>query len=1051
MEYNENGIFLYGDLPKFDDLDYYLDYNNLSLETFDLIKYIKNENKLIFYSDQTTKKLNLKISFEIMKYFYRHKTFCEFYYIDICKDGKKFLKSLVRRLKNLKNIESEDSEDEDEDEEESIEPRKACFILINNCTSQDLIDINIYSILNANSSFIIIYDNDKGTINAEQKGLLKESIFEQNKKDISSTDNKKFDESTSKNTGIKSEPERLAQSNIKSYIYIDEKMNQYDASTDKQKNTININTTLTYQKPVFKEPLSYNDFDIIEESGKGYFSSVKKAIYKLDGNIYVIKSYSKVNATKERELNYYREKAILYDLTKRNNPTIVELYADFEDNFTCNLVMEYVEGATLKNFRKANNIKGYVSQKEVINILTQILKTLEFLHDECHIIHRDINPNNIMVQKNGNIKLLDFGISAYFKNSNEKLVYNKSFKGNINYVAPEILLFGSSSNYDYKVDIFSLGFTMYNFMNPSNNEIDNLPQLTKKNGGNFIRVDQYLESNEYDSWLNDFVDHLSEDDLNQRPTAKSALDLLEIMKYNPKAIKLFKDLESRKNNLANINVLFKRDNYLSDNNYLGTSPLINISFPKDVQMENTKIYEPFPQKISEDLENKVSNFYLMPYITQENKNNKILSSMKCLLQILFQLNIFSNAPKANNYLFINSFYDVLNIIQQFQNGQIDKINYDKIINEFINKVIINNNSGISGIRPIILLYMITSIFKGEFKTNFTSYKNNICDNFINNNFSELNNIIPIMSDQNIKNEISNSIKNFKYNYKGPFVDNFYFIILSVSKCPECKQVIHTRTQIAQFLQLDVEKEQNNICDLINNYFIPKEVVGKFNCKKCGFGGHILKSSYCLNSPNYLILELEDKNSVNFNNNIILTLFNGKMCSYQYVSGIYKLKYKNESEFGAVIKKEINYYCFYSNDKLEQCSKEFINLENPSLVIYQKVKEPENNVIFQPSFMDYYNINVYDNNFIEMDKINIIFVDNKNARTSLTISKNSYISDLIKAFFERKKLPASDIDNYCFIYNAKDIRASLYERVSDIFKSQTNFRIIVVETKDLTGA
>ena len=172
--------------------------------------------------------------------------------------------------------------------------------------------------------------------------------------------------------------------------------------------------------------------------------------------------------------------------------------------------------------------------------------------------------------------------------------------------------------------------------------------------------------------------------------------------------------------------------------------------------------------------------------------------------------------------------------------------------------------------------------------------------------------------------------------------------------------------------------------------------------------------------------------------------------YQHLQK-YKLKYKNESEFGAVIKKEINYYCFYSNDKLEQCSKEFINLENPSLVIYQKVKEPENNVIFQPSFMDYYNINVYDNNFIEMDKINIIFVDNKNARTSLTISKNSYISDLIKAFFERKKLPASDIDNYRFIYNAKDIRASLYERVSDIFKSQTNFRVIVVETKDLIGA
>ena len=822
-----------------------------------------------------------------MKYFYRHKTYFELYYIDIRKDGKTFLKSLVRKLKNIRNIENEDSEDEDG--EENIEPRKACFILISNCTSQDMIDVNIYSILDSNSSFIIIYDKEKKN-NEEQNGLLKESILvEEDNIHISSNKNVEL-----------------------------EKNNQ---------------------------DISLRDFDILKLIGKGNFSNVYEVRYKSNGNIYALKLYDKTKINEKNEIDYYREKEILYDLTNKNNPNIVKLYADFEDNNYRCLVMEYVEGSTLKNFRKDNNIKGYVPQKEVINILTQILKTLEFLHDKCHIIHRDINPNNIIIQKDGNIKLIDFGISAYLENSNKKLVSNKSFKGRVNYVAPEILLFPPPRNYDYKIDIFSLGFTMYNFMNPSDKGIDNLPQITNCNGGNFSRIDQYLENNEYEFWLNDFIDHLSEDDQNQRKTAKEALDLLDECQKNPKIKQIFNDLESKKSNLENINVLFKRDDYYIDPNLdnlvLRGKKISNIIIP-----ETSKINE--PKSIYSDLNKKGAEIYLGPYIIQDNKNNEILTSMKSLLQILFQLDIIQtikaqllilvqnnpNAYNQYNNLFIISFIDILNKIQQYQNGQINQASYDQIINDFINKVFINNNSGISGVRPIVLLYIITFIFKNEFLKYFNSFENNICYNFIQTNFFELNYIFPVMYNINTFNEVKKNILYFKNNYKGPFVDNFYFIILIISSCPNCNNIYNTRAQVAQFLQLNVKNRQNNIYDLIIDYFKPKISIETFYCGKCGLKVNKSKRIYCLTLPNYLILELEDKNSVNFNNNIILPLFNGNMCSYQYASGIYKFRNEDVSEFVSVIKKE-NTYDFFSDDKIEKCSKEFINLECPSLVIYKK--------------------------------------------------------------------------------------------------------------------
>ena len=277
----------------------------------------------------------------------------------------------------------------------------------------------------------------------------------------------------------------------------------------------------------FDSPLTLNDFVFVTAIMRGSFNNIYKVKYKKNGQIYAMKQYDKKQINKTYEIQYKREKSILYELTKKGYPTIAKLYADFEDGDTINLIQEYVDGITLNKLRGNENEQGYISQHLIINILTQLLETLEFLHDKCHIMHRDIKPDNIMIQNNNQIKLLDFGLSAYLENENEELVSRKSLVGEIRYVAPEILFKRNNLNYDYKVDIFSLGFTMYSLMNPSNNANANLPKITQRSNFDFTRADQNLENKFYSQKLIEFVKLLYEDDQDKRPTASEALNQLK--------------------------------------------------------------------------------------------------------------------------------------------------------------------------------------------------------------------------------------------------------------------------------------------------------------------------------------------------------------------------------------------------------------------------------------------------------------------------------------------------------------------------------------------
>lgn len=133
-----------------------------------------------------------------------------------------------------------------------------------------------------------------------------------------------------------------------------------------------------------------------------------------------------------------------------SHPNIVNVYDVGEDRGVYYIVMELVEGITLKDYIDR---KGKLSVKEATSIAIQVSLGLEAAHNR-NIVHRDVKPQNIIISTDGKVKLSDFGI-AKATSSN---TISSNVMGSVHYSSPEQVRGGYS---DYKSDIYSLGITMY--------------------------------------------------------------------------------------------------------------------------------------------------------------------------------------------------------------------------------------------------------------------------------------------------------------------------------------------------------------------------------------------------------------------------------------------------------------------------------------------------------------------------------------------------------------------------------------------------------------
>ena len=189
-------------------------------------------------------------------------------------------------------------------------------------------------------------------------------------------------------------------------------------------------------------------YQVLSKIGAGGMADVYKAKDCMLNRYVAVKVLKKEYREDENFVKKFRSEA--QAAAGLLNPNIVNVYDVGEDRGLYYMVMELVEGITLKEYVQK---KGKLSSKEAISIAIQMCTGIEAAHNH-HIIHRDIKPQNIIISKEGKVKVTDFGIAK----ATTSQTVSTSAMGSVHYVSPEQARGGYC---DEKSDIYSLGITMY--------------------------------------------------------------------------------------------------------------------------------------------------------------------------------------------------------------------------------------------------------------------------------------------------------------------------------------------------------------------------------------------------------------------------------------------------------------------------------------------------------------------------------------------------------------------------------------------------------------
>lgn len=193
-------------------------------------------------------------------------------------------------------------------------------------------------------------------------------------------------------------------------------------------------------------------YEILEVIGEGGMAIVYRALdHRLNRDVAVKIMRDEMAADEEFRHRFCTES---HAVAMLSHPNIVAVYDVSHNDNVEYIVMELVDGITLKQYMER---KGVVAWKEVVHFTKQISKALAHAH-ERGIIHRDIKPQNIMLLRDGTIKVGDFGIAAL---ENEVYENNGEAIGSIHYIAPEQ---ARGECPDARSDIYSLGVMMYEML-----------------------------------------------------------------------------------------------------------------------------------------------------------------------------------------------------------------------------------------------------------------------------------------------------------------------------------------------------------------------------------------------------------------------------------------------------------------------------------------------------------------------------------------------------------------------------------------------------------
>ena len=195
-----------------------------------------------------------------------------------------------------------------------------------------------------------------------------------------------------------------------------------------------------------------NRYEILEIIGTGGMAVVYKARCHRLNRLVAIKILKDEFSGDEEFRRRFRAEGEAVAML--SHPNIVQVY-DVSSSDNANfIVMELIDGISLKQYMEK---KGVLNWKETLHFAMQIAKGLEHAHGRG-IVHRDIKPHNVMVLKNGSVKVMDFGIARVMNKSN---TLTKEALGSVHYISPEQAKGGHTDN---RSDLYSLSVVMYEMM-----------------------------------------------------------------------------------------------------------------------------------------------------------------------------------------------------------------------------------------------------------------------------------------------------------------------------------------------------------------------------------------------------------------------------------------------------------------------------------------------------------------------------------------------------------------------------------------------------------
>ena len=239
------------------------------------------------------------------------------------------------------------------------------------------------------------------------------------------------------------------------------------------------------------------DYKEIKKIGEGGFGEVFLIQKKC-----ALKQFNKTLEEEEKD----RIKNMINTINKINNEHIIKYYDTYEEDNKFNILMEYGGEMNLKQY--IEHPKDELIEENIIkDIILQICIGIKEIHKNS-IIHRDLTPDNIFINKNNKIKIGDFGISKINKD------YAKTQIGKIRYLAPEIII---GNKYNNKIDIYSLGCIIYELLTLNEYYIDK--RIDEK--------DCKIDANLYNPKWQELIDLLLKKDYHERPDIEEIYNMIK--------------------------------------------------------------------------------------------------------------------------------------------------------------------------------------------------------------------------------------------------------------------------------------------------------------------------------------------------------------------------------------------------------------------------------------------------------------------------------------------------------------------------------------------